>query len=182
MKKGMLLICLIFAGASTLTHAGPVALGADIGTTAAGAFMGAVSIGLSLELPLSRAWALDLEPSFYAVAGTDISIVQINAEALARFYFVSLFVDDSAPVQWGPYLAAGAAAAWSLVQEAAATTTVSLGPVVRAGYRLVFGGAGLYLEPSVGYMALLGAQLSPAGASLSANGGLTLGLIVGWRF
>ncbi len=185
MKRTAILFGLFILLASTAAGAStpaPVAIGVDIGTTAAGAFMGAVSLGFSLELPLSRAWALDLEPSFYAASGTDMTIVQINAAALARFYLVSLFVNEAAPAQWGPFLSAGATAAWGLLDEAQAIATVSLGPTVRAGYRLVFGDVGLFLETSVGYMALFGVQVTPAGASFSANGGLTLGLVAGWRF
>jgi len=159
------------------------AVGADIGSTAAGAFMGAVAASFTLELPLSRAWAIDIEPSFYWASGTGTSILQINAEALARFYLVSLFVDDQTrTVQWGPFVAAGAIAAWGYAQGDSTITVLALGPAIRAGYRFIFGDAGIFVEPSVGFMALFGGQFAPAGASSSMNTGLTLGLIVGWRF
>ena len=149
-------------------------MGADIGTTAAGAFMGAVAVSLSVELPLSRAWAIDLEPSFYAASGTDMSILQVNVEALARFYLVSLIASDAArPVEWGPYVAAGAVAAWGDAQGDSNISVLAVGPAVRAGYRVVFGDAGFFFEPSVGFMALF---------SSGANTGMTLGLIAGWRF
>ncbi len=159
------------------------ALGADIGTTAAGAFMGAVAGSFSLELPLSRAWAIDIEPSFYGTSGTGTSILQINVEVLTRFYLLSLFLDDlTRPVQWGPFAAAGGVAAWGYSQGDSTITVLALGPAVRAGYRFVFGNAGIFAEPSVGFMALFGGQFAPAGVSSSVNTGITLGLIVGWRF
>lgn len=159
------------------------ALGADIGTTTAGAFMGAVAGAFSLELPLSRAWAIDIEPSFYGASGTGTSILQINVEALARFYLTSLFVDDpTRPAQWGPFAAAGGVAAWGYAQGDSTITVLALGPAIRAGYRFVFGDAGIFVEPSVGFMALFGGQFAPAGVTSSANSGVTLGLIVGWRF
>lgn len=150
------------------------AIGADIGTAAAGAFVGAVAATLSMELPMSRGWAIDLEPSFYTASGTGASILQISAEALMRFYFTSLFVGDAArPVSWGPFLAAGAVATWGYAQGDSTISVLALGPAIQAGYRVVFGDAGFFFEPSLGYMALF---------SSSTNVGVTLGLTTGWRF
>ena len=192
MKKDALILglAMMLAAGGTCAAAAPpgtaaterTAVGADVGATAAGAFAGAVSLAFSVELPLSRAWAIDLEPSVYVAPGTGVSILQVNAGALARFYFMSLFVADAArPAQWGPFFAAGAVAAWEYAPDQA-ITVLALGPAIRAGYRVVFGDAGFSFEPSVGFMALFGGHFEPAGTSASANAGLTLGLIAGWRF
>ncbi len=169
----MVLVAGLSAGAAPVSSE-RTAVGADIGATAAGAFVGALAVSLSVELPLSRGWAINLEPSFYAATGTDTSILQINAEALARFYLTSLFVVDAArPVQWGPFVAAGAVAAWEYAQGDSAMSVLALGPAVRAGYRVVFGDTGFFFEPSLGFMALVSSR---------TNTGVTLGMTAGWRF
>ncbi len=204
MRRNVLALCfaiVVLAGqvagaapAAPVAQAAPVApaapissgrtsLGIDLGATAAGAFVGAVAVTASLEVPLSRAWALDIEPSFYAGSGSGEAILQVNAEALARFYVMSLFVGDAnRTMQWGPFVAAGAVAAWENAQGDAGVAALAVGPAVRVGYRLVFGDAGFFLEPSLGFMALLGGRFEPGGSSAGINSGFTFGMIAGWRF
>ncbi len=158
------------------------AIGVDVGATAAGAFVGALSAGASVELPLSRGWGVDLEPSFYAASGTGVTILQVNAAALGRFYFMSLLVPPSRPVSWGPFAAAGLVGSYAHVQGDSTLDVLSVGTTIRAGYRLVFGDRGVFFEPSVGFMALLGGRLGSAGTTLGTNAGVTLGLVAGWRF
>jgi hypothetical protein len=189
MTRRYLLLGLALAlGSCPGTFAEPVgveriAIGADLGTTAASAFVGSTAARLSVELPLSSSLALDLEPSFYAASGTGMSIAQVNAEALARCYLVSLFAKDQPrTARWGPYLAGGAVAAWSRETGGSVITILALGPEIRGGYRFVFGEAGLFVDPSVGYALLTGIRLEPDAKSFTMNGGLTLGMTIGWRF
>jgi hypothetical protein len=190
MKPRTLIASLVFilcipalvAAAPSATKA-PMAVGADLGTTSAGALMGAAAAGFSVDLPLAPAWSLDLESSGYWASGTDNSVVQINVAALARFYFMSLFIKDSArQVQWGPFLAGGAVVAWERAQADSILNVLSIGPVLRAGYRLVFGDRGIFVEPSLGWMALFGGEFAPSGLASAVNAGMTGGLTLGYRF
>jgi hypothetical protein len=171
------------ASAAPLASDKPIALGADIGTIAAGALMGAVTGSLSADLPLSRAWSLNLAPSGYWASINGTSMLQLNMEGTVRFCLMSLFVKDaSRQVNWGLFAACGAATAWERIETASALNVLSAGPVLRAGYRLVLGDHGIFLEPSLGWMALYGVQFSSGGVFPTLNTGATLGMILGYRF
>ena len=176
-----LLSCVLAAAAPASTER--IAIGADIGAPLAGAFVGASSGTFSLELPLSRSWAADLDPSFYMASVTGTSILQLNLEALARFYIMSLFVADAArTAQWGPFISAGAVAAWECIRTESSVSVPAFGPMIQVGYRFVFGDEGIFFEPLLGLMALLGWQWGPVGITSCVNAGPTLGVVAGWRF
>jgi hypothetical protein len=171
-----------FVTAAPLASREPVAIGAEVGTIAAGALMGAAAGGISVDLPLTPAWSLGLEPSGYWATGVGSSVLQLNLEGTLRFHLMSLFVDDHArPTHWGPFLAAGADASWERARVSSSLAILSLGPVLKAGYRLVFGEHGIFLEPSIGWMALFGVELGSGGGSSISNAGATAGLILGYR-
>ena len=90
--------------------------------------------------------------------------------------------EEDRQVQWGPFLAGGAAVAWGHAQGNSTLNAFSIGPDLRAGYRLVFGDRGIYLEPTLGWMVLFGAQLGPSGSNFVATNGIRAGLTAGYRF
>ena len=171
------------AGAAPSTATDPMAIGADIGTTATGIAMGAVAVDLSVDMPLARSWAFDLEPSAYVASGPGAFVLQLTVEALARFYFMSLVVTEAErQAQWGPFLAGGAVVAWARAQGNSTLSAFSIGPELRAGYRLVFGDGGIYVEPTFGWMVLFGAQLGSGGLTTAITDGIRAGLTLGYRF
>jgi len=158
----------------------PVSIGADVGSAAAGVLMGAGSVDLFAELPLSRAWSLSFEPSLYWASGTGSSVMQVNLETFARFYFNSLFVADRAkPVHWGAFLECGVAVVWETMQANATINVLSVGPEIRGGYRFVLGNSGVFLGPGVGWVALFGTGIGSIGQSYSTNSGVRLALLLG---
>jgi hypothetical protein len=76
----------------------------------------------------------------------------------------------------------GAAAAWKHAQGGSVLNILSIGPVLRAGYRLVFGDRGIYVEPTLGFLVFAGGQFGPGGAAAALNTGVTAGLTLGYRF
>jgi len=161
----------------------PAAFGVDLGATTAGAFMGAAALDISVDIPLARGWSLDLEPSGYWAAGSQSSVVQLDAVTLARFYLTSLFINGAdRQSQWGFFIAGGAVAAWENIQGGSALDVLSIGPTFRLGYRLVFGDHGIFLEPALGWMALIGGRFEAGGVTPITNSGVTAGLTLGYRF
>jgi len=187
-KCFLLLLCMLPAFASAAAAAppaprDPIAVGVDVGTTAAGAVMGAVAAGASVDLPLAHSLSVTIEPSVYWAAGTGQSIFQLTAVGGVRFYLMSLFIPESRRrAQWGPFAFAGIALAWARQTGSTTFDTICFGPNVAVGYRLVFGDRGFFLEPTVGWMALYGAQLDESGATSSANSGVCVGFMLGYRF
>ena len=175
--------CLLPCAAAFPASPEAQAIGVDIGTTAASAVMGAAAASLSIDLPLSRSWSVDLEPSGYWSQGTDAAVLQFSLAGLVRFYLLSLFEPDTdRPVQWGPFLAAGAIAAWEHVQAVTTIDDLAIGAEFRAGYRLVFGDKGIFVEPSLGWTAFLGSRFAANAYSSSLSSGMTAAVILGYRF
>jgi hypothetical protein len=84
---------------------------------------------------------------------------------------------------WGPFAGLGAAAAWEGWNGGASVSVLSGGPAAEAGYRLVFGDHGLFLEPYLGWMAFFGARkASGAPLAFSFANGMFGGLSLGYRF
>jgi len=112
-----------------------------------------------------------------------VTLFQLTVIAEVRFYIVSLLVTDpSRQAHWGPFVSGGAAVAWARMLGGSTIDAVSFGPDLAAGYRLVFGDHGIFLEPSMGWMALYGATFTTSGMSSAVNTGITLAMILGWRF
>ena len=151
------------AGTARAELGEPLAVGIDVGTTASSAVMGAVAGSVCFELPLAHPLSLTFEPSAYWSSGTGVSILQLTLVAMMRFYPVALFVSEG-QAHWGPFVAAGAAVAWAHEQSDASLDVVSFGPDVEAGYRLVFGDRGIFVEPSFGWTALYGGRFDSSGA------------------
>ncbi|HVP17434.1 MAG TPA: hypothetical protein VMU36_00455 [Spirochaetia bacterium] len=171
------------AGAAPADSVDPVAAGLDVGTTASSAFVGAAAASFSLDLPLGHSVSLQLQPSAYYASGTSVTIFQLTVITSLRFYVVSLFVTDPRrQAQWGPFVSGGAAVAWARMLNGSTIDAVSFGPDLAAGYRLVFGNHGIFIEPSVGWMALYGATFNSSKISSAVNTGVVLGMILGWRF
>lgn len=160
---------------------GAVSIGLDLGTTAMGLAMDAGAAALSFELPQAEAWALDLEPSFYAASGTTASTLQLNLAALCRFYLVSPPKDESA-AQQGTYLAAGALASCEWIRSFSPLFGFAIGPILRAGYRIAFSDRRLYLDLSASYSALFGGRSRGAEIAASISYGPAFGFVAGWRF
>jgi hypothetical protein len=160
----------------------PVALGLDAGTTAASAIFGAAAAGLLLDVPLAHPLSLTFQPSAYWSSGTDVSIIQLTMAVMMRFYLISLFVPEERQAHWGPFMAAGVGVAWAREHSGALLDVIAFGPDVQAGYRLVFGDRGFFLEPTVAWMSLYGARLDASGATATTNSGISLGFTLGWRF
>lgn len=160
----------------------PVALGVDVGTAAISSLMGAPAGGLSLDLPLGHPLSLTLQTVASWTPGTGSSVFQLALIAQARFYFVSLFVPETGQADWGPFIAAGAAVAWTRELNDSTVDAVSFGPDVQAGYRLVFGDRGIFLEPTFAWLALYGARFDVEGPSPVTSSAYSAGLTVGYRF
>jgi hypothetical protein len=68
-----------------------------------------------------------------------------------------------------------------MTQGGSTLNVLSIGPAVEVGYRLVFGDRGIFVEPSLGWMALLGGKFDASGINSAMNSGMTFALILGYR-
>jgi len=160
----------------------PFALGLGAATAVSGAVAGAAVGALSFDVPVGHPLSIMIEPSVSWVSSAGGGVLQLTMAAVMRFYLISPFVPEDRQAHWGPFIAGGAAVSWARQQSGATPNVIAFGPNVEAGYRLVFGDHGIFLEPAVAWMMLYGARLDPGGPSAVTSNGLLVGLTVGYRF
>ncbi len=162
----------------------PFALGVEAATTVSGAIAigNTVLAGLSFDIPAGHPLSIMVKPSVSWVSSGDGGILQVALSATMRFFLIAPFVPEDRQAHWGPFIAGGAAGSWAQQQSGAMLNMVAFGPHVEAGYRLVFGDHGIFLEPAVEWTILYGARLDPSGPTAVTSNGLFVSISVGYRF